>query len=398
MNEIALSLKNVSKTFKKSSFRWQSLKGAVLKGELLRTFKESKTFTALDNVSLEIYKGETFGIIGENGAGKSTILKIFANILKPTKGNVYVMGRTAALIELGAGFHPEISGEENVIINGIILGLKKKEIKGLLPSIIEFSEIGDFIKEPVKIYSSGMYARLGFAIAAFVNSPILLVDEVLSVGDEHFQKKCINKIRELQMKGKTIVFVSHDLPLVSNLCHRVCFLEKGKVKKIGNPEEVIGEYKSNIKVEEIKEEEILRYGDKRVYIEKVMVEGFAEKNPVLESDKGARFSIHFKNPEGEKNLVFGIAIHKEDYSLVYGTNTKIDNIKINPEIKEGIITFILPALSLTEGNYFMDMAAHSEEGIPYDYWKKCLSFKVKSKIKDIGGFRPQHFWDIKNIS
>lgn len=392
MSEIFLSLKNVKKVFKKSQFFWQSFKGAVIKGEVLKTFKNQTTFTALDGISLDIYKGETFGVIGENGAGKSTILKLFANILKPTSGQVIVKGRTAALIELGAGFHPEISGEENIIINGIILGLKKKEIKKLIPQIVEFAELKDFIKEPVKVYSSGMYARLGFAIAIFVNAPILLVDEVLAVGDEHFSKKCISKIRQLQKEGKTIVFVSHDLPLISDICHRVCLLEKGKIKHIGNPDETINIYKSNIEVEPLKEEEILRYGNKRVIIEKILLKKDEVETNELESSNKATFEIHFKNMVGEKDLVFGIAFFKEDGNLIYGTNTNIDRFTINSDTKEGVISFELPSLSLTSGNYYIDIAIHSSTGVPYDYWKKCFYFKVISKIQDVGGFRPNHRW------
>lgn len=392
MSEIFLSLKNVKKVFKKSQFFWQSFKGAVIRGEILKTFKNQTTFTALDGINLDIYKGETFGVIGENGAGKSTILKLFANILKPTSGQVIVKGRTAALIELGAGFHPEISGEENIIINGIILGLKKKEIKKLIPQIVEFAELKDFIKEPVKVYSSGMYARLGFAIAIFVNAPILLVDEVLAVGDEHFSKKCISKIRQLQKEGKTIVFVSHDLPLVSDICHRVCLLEKGKIKHIGNPNETINIYKSNIDVEPLKEEEILRYGNKRVIIEKIILKKDEVETNELESSDKATFEIHFKNMVGEKNLVFGIAFYNEDEKLIYGTNTHIDGFEIRSDIKEGIIFFELPSLSLPAGNYFIDVAVHSHTGVPYDYWKKCFYFKVISKIQDVGGFRPNHRW------
>lgn len=392
MSEIFLSLKNVKKVFKKSHFSWQSFKGAVIKGEVLKTFREQATFTALDGVNLEIYKGETFGIIGENGAGKSTILKLFANILKPTSGEVIVKGKIAALIELGAGFHPEISGEENIIINGIILGLKKKEIKKLVPDIVEFAELQDFINEPVKIYSSGMYARLGFAISIFVNSPILLVDEVLAVGDEHFSKKCISKIRQLQKEGKTIVFVSHDLSLVSDICQRVCLLEKGKIKHIGNPDETINIYKSNIGVEPLKEEEILRYGDKRVIIEKVLLKKDEVETNEFESTDKATFKIHFKNIVEEKDIVFGIAFFKEDDNLIYGTNTNIDGFNINSDMKEGVISFELPSLSLPAGNYFIDVAIHSSTGVPYDYWKKCLYFKVISKIQDIGGFRPNYRW------
>jgi len=392
MNEVVLSLKNVTKLFKKSSFQWQSLKGAFLKGQVLKTFKDKKIFVALKDVSFDVYKGETFGIIGENGAGKSTILKLFANILKPTKGDVFVGGKTASLIELGAGFHPEISGEENVIINGIILGLKKKEIKKLLPEIVEFSELSDFIKEPVKIYSSGMYMRLGFAIAVYSDAPILLIDEVLAVGDEHFSKKCISKIKELQKMGKTIVFVSHDLPLVSSLCHRVCLLERGEVKKISSPQEVINLYKSKIEPKPIKEEEILRYGNKRVSLEKIEIEGKNLNDLKLFSEEEFVLNIFYNNNLKEKDVVFGIAFHKDNGELIYGTNTSIDNFKINSEIIEGVVSFVLPKLSLPEGNYYIDVAVHSTDGVPYDWWKKCLYFKVESKIKDIGGFRPDHKW------
>ncbi len=392
MKDISLSLKNVTKIFKKSSFKWQSLKGAFLKGEIFKTFNEGKVFIALKDINLEILKGETFGIIGDNGAGKSTILKLFANILKPTKGEVYINGKTSALIELGAGFHPEISGEENIIINGIIMGMGKREIKNLLPDIVKFAEMEDFIKEPVKIYSSGMYARLGFSIAVYVDNPILLVDEVLSVGDQNFAQKCFLKIRELQKKGKTIVFVSHDLDLVSNICHRVCLLERGKVLQVGSPEEVISYYRGTKKLEPEREEEILRYGDRRTYIEKVEVEGKEGDSIILNSEEEAKFSLYFKNPSLERDLVFGIAFHKEDGDIIYGTNTNIDKIDIYGNFKEGKVTFHLPFLNLVQGNYYIDVAIHSKKGVPYDYWKKALYFKVLSDVEDIGSFRPKHNW------
>lgn len=390
MKEIALALKNVKKTFKKSSFSWQSLKGAVLRREVFKTFKNVYYFDALKDINLEIFKGETFGIIGENGAGKSTILKIFAKILKPNEGEVFVNGKLAPLIELGAGFHPEISGEENIIINGIILGLKKKEILKLLPSIVEFSELGEFIKEPVKIYSSGMYARLGFSIAIHTGFPILLIDEVLAVGDEHFSKKCLLKIKEIQKEGKTIVLVSHDMDLVKNICHRVCLLEKGRIKKVGAPEEVVNLYLSIPPLQEKKE--VFRFGDKRAFIEKVEIEEI--KDGSINSEDKATISIHFKNPMLEKNIVFGIAIYRENGELVYGTNTEIDKVEINI-MKSGVVSFFLPKLNLPQGSYYLEVAIHSKEGIPYDWWKKCLSFNVISEKNDIGGFRPEHFWKIK---
>ncbi|HKO58177.1 MAG TPA: ABC transporter ATP-binding protein, partial [Thermoanaerobaculia bacterium] len=218
---------------------------ATLKSALLR--RETKlspdaSVPALRDVTFAVDRGEAFGIIGRNGSGKSTLLKIISGILKPTEGRVAVQGRVAALIELGAGFHPEITGRENIYINGIMLGLTRKEIDQRFDRIVEFSGIGEFLDQPVKTYSSGMYVRLGFAVAVHVDPDVLLIDEVLSVGDEEFSQKCIAKIQEMKYRGVTLLFVTHQLDQVRNLCDRALWLDHGRTEAIGDPMRVVDAY------------------------------------------------------------------------------------------------------------------------------------------------------------
>lgn len=216
----------------------------LLKEALLDIFKpgSTETFWALKNVSFDVLKGEMLGIIGANGSGKSTILKLIVGVMVPDKGEVKVKGKIAPLIELGAGFHPELSGRENIYLNGAILGVAKKSLDRKYNDIVEFSGLSDFIDTPVKHYSSGMYMRLGFAIAVHTDPDILLVDEILAVGDTAFQKKCLQRIEQFKRKGVTILFISHDLDVVSKYCDRVLYIDEGEVKKEGITEEVLKEY------------------------------------------------------------------------------------------------------------------------------------------------------------
>ena len=205
----------------------------------------TKKFCVLNNISFKVAKGETLGIIGRNGAGKSTILGLIAGVLKPTVGKINVYGKVVGLLELQAGFHPDLTGYENIILNGILLGLTKKELLKKVDQIIDFSELKDFIDQPVRTYSSGMLARLGFSCAINIDADIILIDEVLAVGDIEFQKKCYQKIEEIKKRHKTIVFVSHDLDAVKKLCTRVILLDRGEIIKDGNPQEVIETYKKS---------------------------------------------------------------------------------------------------------------------------------------------------------
>ena len=270
----------LSKSYRKwgKTRAFGTLKSAFLGRGLGAALSPSEVVNALSDVSFTVARGETFGVVGPNGCGKSTLLKLVAGLFKPTGGTIEVSGKVSALIELGAGFHPEISGRENVVINGIMLGLTRKEIERKLPEIVAFSGLEDFIDEPVKTYSSGMYVRLGFAVAVHVDPDVLVVDEVLAVGDEAFAHRCLDTIAAFSRRGKTIFFVSHSLVLVEDLCDRVLYLEGGRVKGLGDPRETLAKYRldvaagegTRLAAEHRKNEEILlRTGEEKIFLEGV---------------------------------------------------------------------------------------------------------------------------------
>src|SRR6478752_6629911 len=256
----AIEVLHASKIYRRFDRRRQfaTLKSALLSRSLVRDLRPEDTFAAVQDVSFTVPKGRTLGVIGRNGSGKSTVLKLVAGITKPTTGTVKVDGRISALIELGAGFHPEISGRENVFINGIMLGLTKKEITRRFDEIVEFAELEAFIDAPVKTYSSGMYMRLGFAVAIHVDPDVLLVDEVLAVGDEGFTHKCLDKFAEFKRRGRTILLVTHSLGLVERFCDEALWLDAGRITGSGDPKRIVGAYLTDI---EQREEQELASGD-----------------------------------------------------------------------------------------------------------------------------------------
>ncbi|RLA98693.1 MAG: sugar ABC transporter ATP-binding protein [Deltaproteobacteria bacterium] len=244
MNDPVLIVDDVTKTYPVYGHLVGSLKHFLFHAsKSLRSFRKS-TFEALRNISFEVSKGEALGVIGKNGAGKSTLLGLIAGVLRPTKGKVTVNARVSPLLELGGGFHPDLTGEENILLNGVLLGMTKSEVMAKADRIAEFSELGDFIEQPIRTYSSGMLARLGFSIIAHLDPELLLIDEVLAVGDKDFQKKCISKIMEFKRNGVTIIFVSHSMPDVAKLCDRVIWIENHSIKQVGEPREVINKYLS----------------------------------------------------------------------------------------------------------------------------------------------------------
>ncbi|MFW6160225.1 MAG: polysaccharide ABC transporter ATP-binding protein, partial [Acidobacteriota bacterium] len=302
----AIVVDDVTRIYQKysSRHRFKTFKGALLKGDLFKALKPDELVTALENINFKVEKGSTFGVIGENGSGKSTLLKIIAGITKPTSGKVEVKGKVSALIELGAGFHPEISGRENIYINGIMLGLSKKEINQKFDEIVRFAELEDFIDAPVKTYSSGMYMRLGFSIAININPEILLIDEVLAVGDAAFIPKCLDRIDDFRRRKKTILFVSHDLSTVEKVCDRVAWLKNGHLKTIGDSKRVIDSYLQDVadkqeesfekRQQEIVEQEVYeeerrenRWGKREVEIKKVRLKSlFGKEKHVFSPGEG----------------------------------------------------------------------------------------------------------------
>ncbi len=243
---IAVDIRGVGKRFKRNVDRRNTIKERLVRGRS----RKPEDFWAVRDVSLQIPKGSVYGLIGHNGSGKSTLLKMIGGIYRPTQGSIATDGRVAALIELGAGFHPEMTGRENIKLNGSILGLTRKEIAEVADEIVEFSGLSDFINEPVKYYSSGMYVRLGFAVAVHMKPDVLLIDEVLSVGDEEFQRKCFDHLYALRRSGRTIVVVSHGLGQLEGLCDEVAWLEHGVMQDHGQPVDVIGAYLKRVNAEE----------------------------------------------------------------------------------------------------------------------------------------------------
>lgn len=237
----AVEVDEVWKSFRLYKERNQSLKSAIMRGR--KSVHED--FWALKGVSFDVRHGETFGLVGDNGSGKSTLLKCMARILIPNRGAITIPGRVAALLEVGSGFHPELSGRDNIFLNGSILGMTRREISRKFDEIVDFSGVGEFIDQPVKNYSSGMYVRLGFSVAINVDPEVLLVDEVLAVGDESFQRKCADKFAEFRRDGKTVIIVSHALGAMSDMCDRVVWLQHGDLREVGAPDDVIASYRAN---------------------------------------------------------------------------------------------------------------------------------------------------------
>ena len=413
----AISLQHVSKTYqlwgKRSQFA--TLKSALLRRELKPSPEAS--VLALRDVSFEVARGEAFGIIGRNGSGKSTLLKLMSGILKPTSGRVAVAGRIAALIELGAGFHPEITGRENIFINGIMLGLSRREIESRFERIVEFSGIRDFIDQPVKTYSSGMYVRLGFAVAVHVDPDILLIDEVLSVGDEEFSAKCVAKIQEMKQRGVTLVFVTHQLDQVKNLCDRAVWLDRGVIAAAGDPMRCVDAYLQQVATgervqvaqvevaapveeepddEESRSTDVLeeeRWGSGEIVLKRVALTDPAGNELVaLGPGTPVTIDVDVEVREAQEDVVFGIGIYHADGTCVYGTNTDLEGLLADGIESNGRVRFVMPSLDLVAGTYRLDVAAHTKNGRAFDYRRGAIRFIVGSRIHDIGVYRPQHEW------
>jgi ABC-type polysaccharide/polyol phosphate transport system ATPase subunit len=437
----AIEVRDVSKVYRRYGHRRQfaTLKSAILSGSFVSDLKAEETFEALKGVSFDVAKGRTYGIIGRNGSGKSTMLKCVAGITRPTRGTVTVNGRISALIELGAGFHPEISGRENVFINGIMLGLSKKEITKRFDEIVRFAELEDFIDAPVKTYSSGMYMRLGFAVAIHVDPDVLLVDEVLAVGDEGFTHKCLDKFGEFRRRGKTILLVTHSLGLVERFCDEALWLEGGKVRATGDPRRVVGAYVTAV---EDSEEALLaredarareqaaasaaagddvnaptdpvavatagdageptptdmflasagRWGSREVEIAGVTLIGDEGPGHVFHANEKLSVRLEVKAASPVTDFVFGFGLFNADGVCVYGTNTDLEDLDPAEINGSGQVDFVIDPLGLIEGTYKIDVAVHRRDGYPYDYHRLLYTFRVKSRTKDVGIYRPPHRW------
>ncbi len=437
-SENSIEVRNVFKSFKVFKDRANTLKELTIFSNR-RKFEKRQV---LNNISFNVKKGEAVGLIGHNGCGKSTTLKLLTRIMYPDEGTIEMKGRVSSLIELGAGFHPDMSGRENIYINASIFGLSKKEIDERLEDIIEFSELEEFIDNPVRTYSSGMYMRLAFSVAINVDADILLIDEILAVGDTGFQTKCFNRLKEIKGKGTTIVIVSHSMGQIESICDRSIWIHEGQIHREGDPKIVDNEYLEYMSQErrEISEKELhnkaVRAQKKRKESDTddpeveadaetkelpsdETVEVPAEEKPVEEkkrwgnqhavikkvelfNDKGERkhayttgddisIKIIYSVNEPVKDADFGIGLFRIDNLQCYGTNTRIDKMKLNLE-KNGSCIVKCKNVNLIPGQYWIDIAIEEGMGLPVDYWRDAVRFDVYSSVSDVGVCRIDHEW------
>lgn len=376
MTDISVRADHVSKLFRLYHEKNDSLKIAVMR----RGRARYEEFWALDDVSVEVPTGTTFGLIGENGSGKSTLLKCMAKILRPDKGETTTVGKVSALLEVGAGFHPELSGRDNVYLNGSILGLSKKELDAKFDGIVEFAGLERFIDTPVKNYSSGMYVRLGFSVAINVNPEVLLIDEVLAVGDENFQRKCGEKLAELRSEGKTIVVVSHALGSVRNMCDSVAWLEHGKIKKIGDAGKVIDEYVAHAHADTTTDEAgNTRWGSGEARIETIEILKDGAPSEDLHTGDHITVRMHYNAEQRIAKPVFSVGIYTLEGTFLAGPNTR--EVGLVPDFIDGkgYVDFDVPYLPLLTGVYDLTVAIYDySHQHPYDHRHQALRFNVEA--------------------
>jgi ABC-type polysaccharide/polyol phosphate transport system ATPase subunit len=389
----AIRLDHLSKRFTLRTEGSRSFQDTFL--GLLRGRRASKQeFWALRDVSFEVQAGETLGLIGPNGSGKSTILKLISRILVPTTGHITTNGKVSTLLEIGAGFHPDLTGRENIYLNGSVMGLSRREINERLDDIIAFAELARFIDMPVKHYSSGMYMRLGFAVAIHVDPDILLVDEVLAVGDAAFQRKCLEQIDRMRHRGVTILFVSHDLETVRRLCPRAIWMDQGQVAADGASEAVVQRYQMwSWRQEEVVQRQVGRGGERRwgtgeIEIVQVrLLNGKGEEETLFRTGEPLVVEMHYRAQRRVEQPVFGLAIHRSDGVHVAGPSTRFSRYEIPWVEGEGRVRYRVEQLPLLEGLYYLSVATVNQEDTEmYDYHDRLYPFSVvRGKVVECYG-------------
>ncbi len=404
-NETAIKVENVSKKY------CRSLKKSMIYGirditknafgirsnsELLR----KDEFWAVDDISFEVKKGETLGIIGPNGAGKTTILKLLNGIFWPDKGKITIKGKTGALIAVGAGFHPMLSGRENIYLNGAILGMKRAEVNDKFDAIVEFADIGNFLDSPVKFYSSGMFVRLGFAVAVYCKPDILLVDEVLAVGDLEFRLKSRRKISEFIQNEKTALIISHNMNTIKNVCNRVVWLEKGKIKEIGEVERICRLYEEHMLTN--KKDHLTILGQRFNYTPsaKILKVEFLDVNnqvcSTFEVGDYFKIRIHYECSRIVKKPVFRIVFFNTDGLNVSTNNSDYTGNKFPPISGAGYVEFCLEKLPFNPSKYICSIAFSEKEfGNFLDFHEKCYEFNVAGGSATQGLINPFPKWSLK---
>jgi homopolymeric O-antigen transport system ATP-binding protein len=391
IDQIIIQLENVSVKYRVPQEQIGTFKEYFIR--LLQGKLKHRSFNALSQASLTINRGEVFGLIGHNGAGKSTLLKLVARVIRPTNGRVLVSGKVAPLLEVGAGFHPELTGRENVFLNGAMLGFSQEEMQEKFPRIVEFSELGDFIDAPLRTYSSGMTARLGFAVATDSQPDILIVDEILSVGDEAFQHKSYERILSIKAQGATILLVSHSMGMIESICQRAAWLHRGQIVAVGNAKSVIDQYLGRVSEEEnrqlIGETRRGEQLDSKVYrpieIRQVrIVNDQSYEQQVFHTGEGMSVEIEYVAHEAIDSLEVGIAIHRQDGIHITGPNTALDGLEIKMLPGVGGVTYSVPSIPLMEGLYQLSISLVNRDGNRMlDYHDHLYTFRINNRGQDV---------------
>lgn len=420
--ENAIEVDDVTKKFKVFLDKGYTLKELTLFSKR-RKYEEREV---LKGISFEVKKGEAIGLIGHNGCGKSTTLKLLTKIMYPDSGTIEMKGRVSSLIELGAGFHPDMSGRQNIYTNASIFGLTRKEIDQRMDDIIAFSELEEFIDNPIRTYSSGMYMRLAFSVAINVDADILLIDEILAVGDANFQAKCFNKLREIKAEGTTIVIVSHALGQIEQICDRSIWIHDGLIRAEGKPKEIDLEYldfmgqkrqlqsekkkveeKPEATVEQKKDRETekedtktkRRWGNGKARIKAIDVTDIdGKKRSVFKTEEDIIFKIVYEVKKKVEDATVGIGIFRSDGIQCYGTNTKIDNFDKYDMVENGVAEIHIQKVKLLPGIYYLDFAIEEGMGLPVDYFTHASQIEIYSDIGDVGVCRVNHEWKISGVS
>ncbi len=418
--DYSIDITNLSKKFRRATIKrgsYTTLKSTLV-NRLFKRQKETVTFTqAISDFTARIPRGASLGIIGRNGSGKSTLLKLISGIYKADSGNISINGRIAALIELGSGFHPDFTGRENLYLGGIIHGLSKAEIDERFDEIVKFAELEAVIDDPVRTYSSGMYMRLGFSLAIHTDPDILIVDEVLAVGDAAFVAKCREKITALKNSGKTLLLVSHDLAAVEQWCDEVIWIDRGKEMDRGSPRRVIDKYRAWIARSE--EKEVLaavapepvsatpvleklakgRWGSREIEIKSIrLLDKNGQEHALFNTGDSFVIEMSYIVNQPTSDVVFGMGITRSDGVVTLGTNTDICAVSV-PELSggnltgRGVVRFEVACLNLNEGNYFVDATVHKKDGYSYDYHQANLKFLVRTPQAHVGMVVLDHKWN-----
>ena len=437
----AIEVRNVAKSFKVFIDKGNTIKERVL-------FSKRRKYEyrqVLKGISFEVKKGEAVGLIGHNGCGKSTTLKLLTKIIYPDEGEIEISGRVSSLIELGAGFHPDLSGRENIYINAAIFGLGKKEIDRRLEDIIAFSELEEFIDNPVRTYSSGMYMRLAFSVAINVDADVLLIDEILAVGDANFQAKCFNKLKEIKARGTTIVIVSHSLGQIEQICERSIWIHDGLIRAEGRPHEVhpvyldyMGQKRQEIaekeaerqqakaekkedpvpqgetsasqeyaregevsgedvqtveKAEGTQEQNQKRWGNGKARITKIeLLDASGKQKPLFQTGSDLVIRLSYAVYQKVEDAVIGIGIFRIDGVNCYGTNTRIDKLERFDLTQDGAVEIRLKNVMLMPGKYLLDFAIECDMGVPVDYYREAAEVEFYSMAEDVGLVKVEHEW------